>query len=75
MGNKRFGVSSSLRHLCAACFPADIPFFRYDWKKESWNLFFVTGILGGGILSALFLKNPQPVELHPQLVASLQGSG
>jgi hypothetical protein len=30
MGNKSFGISSSLRHLCAACIPANIPFFEYD---------------------------------------------
>ena len=32
MGNKTFGISSSLRHICAACIPAKIPFFSYDWK-------------------------------------------
>ncbi|MEO7983185.1 MAG: YeeE/YedE family protein, partial [Bacteroidota bacterium] len=36
MGNKAFGISSSLRHLCAACIPTKIPFFQYDWKKELW---------------------------------------
>jgi uncharacterized membrane protein YedE/YeeE len=45
LGNKSFGISSSLRHICAACFPANIRFFRYDWRKEAWNLFFVTGVL------------------------------
>jgi len=38
IGNKSFGISSSLRHICAACFPANISFFKYDWKKEIWNL-------------------------------------
>ena len=38
VGNKTFGISSSLRHLCAACLPANIAFFKYDWKKEVWNL-------------------------------------
>jgi uncharacterized membrane protein YedE/YeeE len=45
VGNKHFGISSSLRHICAACVPGNIPFFKYDWKKEAWNLFFVAGIL------------------------------
>ena len=40
IGNKAFGLSSSLRHICAACFPANIPLFTYDWKREGWNLFF-----------------------------------
>ena len=33
MGNKSFGISSSLRHICAACFPANIPFFKYPPQK------------------------------------------
>ena len=75
MGNKRFGVSSSLRHICAACFPSDIPFFRYNWKREKWNLFFVAGILCGGLLAGIFLKDPDPVRLQPQLASELQRLG
>jgi uncharacterized membrane protein YedE/YeeE len=75
LGNKSFGVSSSLRHICAACLPANIPFFRYDWKKEAWNLVFVTGILLGGILSIQFLSNPAPVRVNPELTTELAGYG
>jgi uncharacterized membrane protein YedE/YeeE len=71
IGNKRLGISSSLRDICAACIPAKIPFFQYDWKKEAWNLFFVAGILLGGVCVALFLKNPQPMDLNPKLLAAL----
>ena len=67
LGNKSFGISSSLRHVCAACMPARIPFFQYDWKKEIWNLFFVAGILIGGILTAQFLANPEPVHVNVKL--------
>jgi uncharacterized protein len=74
-GNKTFGVSSSLRHICAACLPAKIPFFQYDWKKEIWNLFFVAGILLGGLFVALFLSNPRPVQVNPKLVAELSQYG
>ena len=45
IGNKTFGISSSLRHICAACIPGKIPFFSYKWKKEAWNLVLVTGVL------------------------------
>ncbi len=75
MGNKTFGISSSLRHICAACFPGRIPFFRYDWKKEAWNLFFVAGILTGAFLAIHFLKNPEPVQLNPALVTKLKQYG
>ena len=75
LGNKSFGISSSLRHVCAACIPAKIPFFSYEWKKEAWNLFFVVGILIGGFLVALFLMNEQPVAIHPNLAAELHAYG
>lgn len=75
IGNKTFGISSSLRHACAACLPANIPFFKYDWKKEVWNLFFVAGILIGGIIAAYLLVNPNPVVVHPKLVAELKTYG
>ena len=75
LGNKSFGISSSLRHVCAACVPANIPFFKYDWKKEIWNLFFVAGVLIGGILAAQFLSNPNPVEVNPKLAAEMAGYG
>ena len=75
IGNKHFGISSSLRHLCAACLPARIPFFHYDWKKEIWNLFFVGGILLGAILATVFLQNPDPIAISPALASDLAGYG
>lgn len=67
IGNKTFGISSSLRHICASCVPGDIPFFSYNWKKEMWNLFFVAGIFIGGVLSHLFLTNHQEILIQPGL--------
>src|SRR5579871_5928569 len=71
-GNKRLGVSSSLRHICAACFPANISFFKYDWKREAWNLFFVSGIFIGGIVATTIFKNPDQIHINPKLVDELQ---
>jgi uncharacterized protein len=75
LGNKHFGISANLRHLCAACFPAKIPFFKYDWKREAWNLFFVAGILIGGFLAAQYLSNPDDLEVAPALTAELKEYG
>ena len=75
LGNKNFGISSSLRHICASCMPANIPFFKYNWRKEVWNLFFVFGIFVGGIITAMFFTNPNPVEVHPNLVKELASYG
>lgn len=76
LGNKPLGISSSLRHICAACAPARIPFFKYDWKKESWNLFFVAGIIAGGFIATAFLSQPGAVvNINPQTRALLQHQG
>ena len=75
LGNKNFGISSSLRHICASCMPANIPLFKYNWRKEVWNLFFVFGIFLGGIITAMFFTNPNPVEVHPNLAKELASYG
>jgi uncharacterized membrane protein YedE/YeeE len=74
LGNKTLGVSSSLRHICAACFPANISFFKYDWKKEAWNLFFVGGILVGAVVAWAFLSNHQ-IPINPELSNELKTVG
>ena len=75
VGNKSFGISSSLRHLCAACIPAGIPFFTYNWKKEMWNLLFVVGILIGGFIATTFLANPNEIVIAEQTQAELSAIG
>jgi len=75
IGNKTFGISSSLRHICAACIPAKIPFFSYEWKKETWNLFLVTGVLIGGFIAGFLLINDQPVQVNAKLVQELSTYG
>lgn len=75
LGNKSFGISSSLRHMCAACIPANIPFFKYNWKKEIWNLFFVGGIFVGALIASFLLKNPEPIQVAPTLQADLATYG
>lgn len=75
IGNKTFGISSSLRHICASCMPANIPFFKYNWKKEIWNLVFVFGIFLGGAIAISLLANPNPVQVNPKLAAELSTYG
>ncbi len=75
LGNKSFGISSSLRHICAACLPAGIPFFQYNWRKEVWNLFFVAGIALGGFIATQWLNNPEPVHVAEPTAQALQHLG
>lgn len=52
IGGKAFGVSANLRHICAATFPRNIEFLKYDWKKAGmWNLVFILGTLIGGFVA------------------------
>ena len=53
IGNRMFGVSSNLRHLCSALLPGGLEHFRYDWKRTGlWNLLFVAGTGLGGFLAS-----------------------
>ena len=75
LGNKTFGISSSLRHVCAACVPAGIPFFTYNWKKEIWNLLFVLGTAIGGFIAMNFLANPETIVVSEATQADLAALG
>lgn len=77
LGNKSFGISSNLRHACAALLPdrAKPKLFRYNWRAESWNLMFALGLVLGGLVGGVLLANPEPVALSPAAVSSLQDLG
>ncbi len=75
LGNKSFGVSSSLRHICAACIPANISFFKYDWKKQTWNLFFVSGIIIGAYLSYNYLLADKSFLISEETKSTLFNMG
>lgn len=75
IGNKSFGVSSTMRHICASCAPANIDFFKYDWKKESWNLYFSAGIVVGGIIASLIFNLDYALNLNPTLKSELSSEG
>lgn len=76
LAGREFGVSSSLQHICAACLPHRADYFRYDWKRKGlWNLAFVAGILGGGLIAGRFLANPDPVAIADSTRAALEALG
>lgn len=76
IGNKTFGVSSSLRHFCAACIPAGISYFTYNWRKTGgWNILFVAGAFLGGFLGGYLFQNQEPVQISRETAEALQQTG
>ena len=76
LGNRPFGVSSNLRHVCAAVAPCRLPYFDYNWRREgAWNLLFICGVLLGGFIGGYVLGNPEPVALSAEARGSLAALG
>jgi uncharacterized membrane protein YedE/YeeE len=76
LGNRQFGVSSTLRHVCAAACPGTIQYFRYDWRRTGgWNLAFTLGILIGGFLAGFVFANPDPIAIASETRATLGSLG
>jgi len=77
LGNKQFGMSANLRHMCAAAAPGNLEFFKYDWKSSGlWNLTIVLGVLIGAWVAHTFLTHPGAVvPISPETVADLNALG
>ncbi|MEX1183754.1 MAG: YeeE/YedE thiosulfate transporter family protein [Gemmatimonadota bacterium] len=76
LGNRQFGISSNLRHLCAGLCPGGLEHFVYDWRSEGgWNLKFAGGIVIGGFLAGWVFANPEPVAIAEATRQSLAALG
>lgn len=75
LGNKQFGVSGSLRTVCAAILPARSDFLRFDWRRTgAWNFAFAAGIVLGGMLAVQILGSPTP-EIAPATRTAMANMG
>lgn len=75
LGNKAFGVSSNLRHVCAML-PTRLAYFRYDWRRVGgWNLAFSLGIVVGGVVGGVLLRNPEPLRVAEATTTELARLG
>lgn len=74
-GNKMLGVSSTMQHVCAALIPTKAKYFNYDWKGGLWNIVFGIGILLGGLVTKLFMHNPNPVQISENTKSDLKSLG
>lgn len=72
--NKPLAASSSYRHICAATLPSGIKFLNYNWKGEYWNLFFVAGIIAGGMVTGA-IHHTHQVTITNETIRQLQAAG
>ena len=75
VGNRQFGISENLRHMCAATIPGNVEFLRYNWKAGIWNLTLIVGVLVGGFIAHTFLNNPDPIAISEATRADLAALG
>jgi uncharacterized protein len=70
---KKFGFSSNLSTICAACGAGkQADFFKFDWKEQIWNLVFLVGAILGGFIAHEYLSNNEPVQIAATTIADLQ---
>lgn len=73
---KKFGVSSNLETICAMGGAGKaVDFFKFDWRKNKWNLVFVIGLILGGFISSQWLTIDDSVALSSQTIESLSEIG
>lgn len=69
IGNKNFGISSTLRDICAAAIPTRASYFRdYDWKGHSWNLALAVGVIAGALIAVVLLGGDRAPDVSAAAV-------
>lgn len=66
LAGKSFGISTSFQHLGAMCSPnSRLPYFKnYDWRRNTWRLVLVVGVILGAFIATRFLS-AEPVSFLP----------
>lgn len=73
---KSFGFSSNLRTMCSMAGAGKaVSFFKFDWKKQSWNLLFVVGSVIGGYIANTWLNDGSVVEISQATINDLAALG
>lgn len=73
---KRFGISSSLRTMCAVAGAGKLSdYFKYNWKDQGWLLVFVVGTMIGGAIASTVFSSGMPVGISQATIADLQELG
>jgi len=69
LGNKNFGISSTLRHMCAAALPVKAEYFTSDnVRANAWNLVLALGVIVGAAIAVLLLGGNGAPAVSPAAV-------
>lgn len=73
---KKFGMSSNLETICAACGAGKkSDYFRFNWRANRWNLWVILGAAIGGYLGAHHLSSEKAVDISLSTQEKLQELG
>ena len=76
MMGKTFGISSNFRTICTICGAGKhVKFFDFDWKKLSWNLYVLLGVIIGGWIAVQFLNAGNNVAISEKTINALSQLG
>lgn len=68
-----FGVSATLRSFCAMTGVGKRhDFFRFDWKKQIWNIVFALGAVIGGFIASQYLNGSDNLQLSASTISDLE---
>lgn len=73
---KNFGLSANFRTMCSIGGAGKYSdFFQFNWKSQTWNLFFIVGAMIGGFIASQFLSSNTSIDLNPDIIAELKTMG
>lgn len=73
---KSFGMSANLRTLCSIGGAGKFAdFFKFDWKKDMWNLVVAQGAIVGGFIANFYLKKDETIGISEATKSTLETYG
>lgn len=73
---KRLGISSNLENTCSILGAGKFSeHFKFDWRKQKWNLSFMFGLIIGGFIAFQYLTPDKTINLNPATVSNLNELG
>lgn len=73
---KKFGISSNLETMCSIGGAGKlVDFFKFDWRKNTWNLLFLLGTVIGGFIAFQYLTPNEAVAISENTIKDLSELG